>query len=210
MIDVEIRLQEDVIAKIEKDLEGVENPRFAIKEVLNNTAKNALELIASQTKDVYSYRGNVKKSAKVRKATVKANETEIVFKSPVHEPRDFKVSPAQTANNISKAKYTKTGKRTKGRTVKMKVLASSGMKPLEGRTGKAFIVQFKSGHVAVVSRDPQKKMRKNPKKAALRKILSPSIPIMAGNEKVYDAKLSEIYEIMDQQTKAVISKILGG
>ena len=61
-----------------------------------------------------------------------------------------------------------------------------------------------------MSRDPQKKMRKNPKKAALRKILSPSIPIMAGNEKVYDAKLSEIYEIMDQQTKAVISKILGG
>lgn len=209
MIDVEVRLQEETLEKIEWNLEKVtKDTQAALREVLDGTARQALDILAARVESVYAYRRRVQSSASIRASATGTAEAAIEFRSPVYEPKNFRVQPAQTAKNVSKTKYT-AGQRD-SRTVKAKVLAQSGMKALEGKTGKAFIVRFGSGHVAVVSRDPVKKMKKNPKKAALRKFLSPSVPSMVGNEKVYADRIPELNELIDRQAKQAIHKLLGG
>jgi len=199
-----IRIKENQLQKIEKSLDGIKSPSTAIKTTINNTAKRAQKLLAEKTSKEYvgqvSKKGAILASSTILKAAAGNLTATIKFKSPIHDIKEFHVSSLQ----ISRTSYRKDGKRSV-KTIKGNVLKGSP-KPLKG----AFVVQFKSGHVAVVTREPGTHMVKNPSKEKLKKLLSPSYKSMIGSDKVYGATEKEIAEIMSSQVEQVISKALGG
>ena len=84
------------------------------------------------------------------------------------------------------------------------VLKASGLKSLQKGNLKAFITKFGSGHVSVVQ-------RKGTSRLPLKKLLSPSIPTMVGNEaKVYGIVKPNIEKNLQKNIQKQIDKILGG
>lgn len=204
-VDVRIQVPEDVIKDIEGKLDVIgKSKESVLKTSVNNTAKKAQRLLAQKASAVYTGKASRKSAIMSRSSIVKANAgnptATIKFKSPVHEIKEFHVSSLA----ISKTTFRKNGKRG-GRKIKGNVLKGSS-KALDH----AFVVQFKSGHVSVVSRIPGSKMKSNPNKEKLRKLLSPSDKVMIGGDKVYDATKDEIAEILNEQVKAVMAKAIGG
>lgn len=227
MIRLDIRLdggKQSHMEEFERDFSQITNPKL-MQRVINNTSTQVLKQILDQMAKTYAFKGGRKKLQEystIKKATSGNPTASLIFASDVLEPREYKVSPEQSEANITKPTYTKTGKRSKGRAIKMKVLKSEGMQALTGnaRYSRAFIVKFTnrsnsgaiSTHVAIVSRDRQEKMTSEGKKNKdrLRKIMTPSVAILAGNDKVYASSSDEIYRIMDEQTRKIVSKVLGG
>ena len=202
---VGIQVSEEALKSIEKKLEGIgKSEGSVLKTAVNNTAKQAQRLLAGKAAQVYTGKVSRKSAIMSRSSITKANTKNptavIKFKSPVHEIKEFHVSSLA----ISKTAYRKDGKRS-SKKIKGNVLKGSP-KPLDN----AFVVQFKTGHVSVVSRVPGSKMRSNPKKEKLKKILSPADKAMIGSEKVYGASQKEIENLLYAQVNQVMDKVLGG
>lgn len=100
------------------------------------------------------------------------------------------------------------------------VLSSSGMKSLEHNGLKAFLVQFSSGHKAIVQRVPgetytsagaSKRAQKWGAKSdmtRIEKLLSPSAPQMFGTPDTVDPALERASELLDKQMEKQIEKAL--
>lgn len=203
--DIRMQVPENMIRNIENKLDAISKSKESVlKTAVNNTAKKAQSLLAQKAAGTYAGSASRKGAIMSRSSIIKASTgnpmVTIKFKSPVHEIKEFHVSSLA----ISKTTYRKNGKRG-GRKIKGNVLKGSP-KPLDH----AFVVQFKSGHVSVVSRVPGSKMRSNPKKEKLRKLLSPSYKVMIGGDRVYGASRDEIAEVLNEQVKKVLDKALGG
>lgn len=203
-MNIMINVPEETIKDLEKRLDEVKRkPKSVIKTAVNNTSKKAQSLLAQKASKVYAgkiaQKGSVLSASEIQKASTDTLSAIIKFRSPVHEIKDFHVSSL----SISKTTYRKNGKRG-GRKIKGNVLKGSS-KSLE-----AFVVQFKNGHISVVSRIPGSKMKSNPKKEKLRKLLSPSYPVMIKSEKVYGETSDEIANILSEQVAKVMDKVLGG
>lgn len=214
MIRLDIKFETKSSEQVERDFTQVTDPKI-MQRVVNNTSTQVLKQILQQMAKTYAFKGGqkeLKKYTTEKKATHSNPEASLIFKSTVLEPREYAVSPEQSEANITKPTYTKTGRRARGKAIRTKILKASGWRALTGNANysRAFIVKFKSGHVAVVSREYGRKMKKNPKKDFLRKVITPSVAILAGSEKVYGSSSDEIYRIMDEQTRKIISKVLGG
>lgn len=203
--DIRIRVPENVIKDIESKLDVLgKSKESVLKTAVNNTAKKAQSLLAQKAAGTYSGSTSRKGAIMSRSSIIKASTgnpmATIKFKSPVHEIKEFHVSSLA----VSKTTYRKNGQRG-GRKIKGNVLKGSP-KALDH----AFVVQFKSGHVAVVSRVPGSKMKSNPKKEKLKKLLSPSDKVMIGGDRVYGTSQDEIAELLNEQVKKVLEKALGG
>ena len=201
---IEMNVQQSTLDDIEKKLKGLKNPKSVVKTAVNNTAKKARTLLSQKASKSYAgkvaKKGTIMSASEISKASTSSQTAIIKFKSSVHEIKEFHVSSL----NISKTTYRKNGKRG-GRKVKGNVLKGSS-KALEN----AFVVQFKNGHVSVVSRVPGSKMKSNPKKEKLRKLLSPSYPVMIGGNRVYGETSEEIATILNDQITKVMDKAIGG
>lgn len=187
-----------------KNIESVlgnmqKNNKMILKKAINATAKTARKKFANTAKEKYALKtAGFNKSMTVKNATVSRLEANILSKGEAIELGKFKASPFRYATGNNRPKE-----------VKAKVLTTSTMKALINGNTKAFVAKFRSGHIAIVERDSNKKMKSDPKKAALRKLLSPSIPQMLGNEKrVYGIIEPEIEEILVQNIRAEVSKIM--
>ena len=88
------------------------------------------------------------------------------------------------------------------------VLASGGMKSLEKGDLKAFVTTFASGHTAIVQRDPPKQYGSgrgtragrygaNADMTRIKKLLSPAVPFMLGNETVREQGRRPLYSAME-------------
>lgn len=204
-VDIRVQVPENVIKDVESKLDALGKTKESVlKTAVNNTAKKAQSLLAQKTAVTYagaaSRKGAIMSRSSIAKASTGSPAATIKFKSPVHEIKEFHVSSLA----VSKTTYRKNGKRG-GRKIKGNVLKGSS-KPLEH----AFVVQFKSGHVAVVSRVPGSQMKSNPKKEKLKKLLSPSDKVMVGGERVCGAAQDEIAELLNEQVRKVLDKALGG
>ena len=204
-IDLKIQVPDTAIKQIEKDLDGLTKSKGAvIKTAVNNTAKKAQKLLAQKASKEYAGKiarqSAVLSGSDIKKATTGNLSALIKFKSPVHEIKEFHVSSLA----ISRTTYRSNGKRG-GKKIKGNVLKGSP-KQLEH----AFVVQFKSGHISVVSRVTGSKMPSDPKKEKLRKLLSPSYKVMIGGEKVYGSSEEEIGGILREQVALAMNKALGG
>lgn len=208
-MNITIQIAEETLKDIERRLDGIKKPEAVVKTAVNNTAKKAQKLLASKASKVYAgevaKRSAILSASTISKASNSHSVATIKFRSTVHEIKEFHVSSL----TISKTTYRKNGKRG-GRKIKGNVLRGSS-KVLNN----AFVVQFKNnneseGHIAVVSRVPGERMKSNPKKEKLRKLLSPSYEIMIGGEKVYGAVADDIKETLNEEIVNVMNRVLGG
>nr|DAJ08299.1 MAG TPA: minor tail protein Z [Caudoviricetes sp.] len=203
-MNITMQVQESTLKDIEKRLNGIKKPQSVVKTAVNKTAKQAQKLLATKASKAYAgkaaKRGSIMSSSSIAKGSAGKPIAVIKFRSSVHEIKEFHVSSLA----VSKTTYKKNGKRG-GRKVKGNVLKGKSKK-----LDNAFVVQFKNGHVAVVSRVPGTQMKNNAKKEKIRKLLSPSYPVMIGGDKVYGETSKEIAEILNSEIEKVMDKALGG
>ena len=83
-----------------------------------------------------------------------------------------------------------------------KVLNSGAMKPLEAGGLKAFITTFRSGHTAIVQ-------RRGAERLPVKKLLSPAVPHMMGNEEVRAEAEALAYETLQREIGKRIEQLTG-
>lgn len=163
-----------------------------LKQALNATAKDARTMLATQAQEVYVIqKSRFNKAMSIKNATAKKLEALVKATGTSLELLDFKTVPKKPTTGDARPDIT-TGK----------VLKSSGMKRLEVGGIKAFVAQFRSGHVSIVQ-------RRGAERLPVRKLLSPSIPKMVGNEKtVYGEVKPQIAELLDANIRKYIDKTI--
>lgn len=199
---IEFKVEENSLKAIEKKLGSLSDQAPKVmKKAVNDTAKEARKKLANQAKIRYTVKaGSFNKAMKIKNASITKPEAIITATGQVQELMDFKASPKKVANGAERPNLTKG-----------KVLKSSSMKPLQMGNLKAFVTQFRNGHTSVVQRVPGKRMESNPKKNFIKKLLSPSIPTMIGNEKeVYGIVEPDIAEDLKENINKHINKLLEG
>lgn len=187
---------EDLLHTIEDSLGSMKSEsRRVLKNAVNDTARDAKKALAKKAKETYAVKqGRFTKAMKTQNATESSLTATINVTGEQLELKDFKVSPATYRTGQDKPDV-----------LKAKVLLSSEMKPLRGRT-KAFLVTFtnhsKSGGTSTHSTIAQ---RKGKARYPIKKLLSNSIPVMIGNEdKVYGVVEPDIYSnLMDNILKEI-------
>lgn len=163
-----------------------------LKQALNATAKDVRSMLAEQAKEIYIVqKSKFNKAMKIKNASARKLEALIVTAGAPLELIDFKTNPKKPSAGSARPDVM-TGK----------VLVQSSMKRLEMGNLKAFVAKFKSGHVSIVQ-------RKGPERLPVKKLLSPSIPKMIGNEKqVYGEVEPKIAELLDANIRKYITRTL--
>jgi hypothetical protein len=163
-----------------------------LKQALNATAKDARSMLAEQAKDIYIVqKSKFNKAMTIKNASARKLEALIVTAGAPLELIDFKSNPKKPSTGSARPDVV-TGK----------VLVKSSLKRLEMGNLKAFVAKFKSGHVSIVQ-------RKGPERLPVKKLLSPSIPKMIGNEKqVYGEVEPKIAELLDANIRKYIAKTM--
>lgn len=161
-----------------------------LKQAIAATAKDARSLLAEQAKDVYV----VQKSKFNKAMEIKSGGSYAKIIRTAGKPLeliDFKAAPKTPAVGTERPEVT-TGK----------VLNASSMKRLEVGGIKAFVARFRSGHVSIVQ-------RRGAERLPIKKLLSPSIPKMVGNEeKVYGIVQPELASMLDANIRKYIAKTI--
>lgn len=165
----------------------------ALKKAVNETAKQARKRLVDEAKKKYAVKKNrFNKSIKIKNATTSKPVAHIISSGEVNELMDFKVSPARYATGEQRPDM-----------LKGKVVKAKGMKRLQIGSLKAFITKFSNGHQSVVQRTG--KGRK------IKKLLSPSAPVMLGNRKrVYGIVEPYIGDDLRENLRKFVSRQLGG
>lgn len=186
---------ERMIHQIELELGSLwkEAPKVLSKAV-NQTARKVRKQMVKDLEGNYAFRSQLGSPGQVMrmKGAKAGNMTAtLLAKGNMKELMDFMVTPGTPS---WPAEYS---------AVSSKVLQKSPLKSLNGNP-KPFITRFRSGHVAVVVRQPGTSMRGKPKKEALKKLLSPAIPIMLNNEEIRNqAKEMVMRELPDAITRQI-------
>lgn len=160
----------------------------ALKNAVNATARDAKTDLANKAKETYAVKSpNFKKAITQKNATKSRPTATLKITGTVNELADFKYKKNDGAS-----------------AARGKVLKTSSLKELQKGNLKAFITKFKSGHVAVVQRETSASL-------PIKKLLSPSIPKIIGNEaKVYGVVKPNIQENLQKNIQKQVDKILGG
>lgn len=182
---------DEELAKIMAKLDGLPQMLGApkiLKNALNSTARKVRQQIIKDSKGRYALKQKkaLQSESKILSASTSTLEATVLAKGPMRDIMDFMTQP-----------NTKTG------AAAAKVLNESSMKPLEAGDLKAFITTFRSGHTAIVQ-------RRGAERLPVKKLLSPAVPHMMGNEEVraqaealaYENLQREIEKRIEQVTKA--------
>lgn len=206
-------LQVDADASIEKMVQRLDNlqkmvdtPKV-VAAAINSAARSTKNKIVKDTKERYATANDSVYSSssalKVDAATCGDLTATLHSSGSMQEIMDFDSKP--NSGTSAAAAH---------------VLSSSGMKSLEHNGLKAFLVQFSSGHKAIVQRVPgetytsagaSKRAQKWGVKSdmtRIEKLLSPSAPQMFGNPDTVDPALERASEILDKQMEKQIEKAL--
>ena len=188
-IDVEGEL-EKIIQRLNRLPDQIAAPNI-LKNAINSTARKVRKQLVKDAKGEYAVK-NTKAlkdesqgGPKVLTATTANMSAAIQSRGPMQDIMAFMTRP-----------NTKTG------AAAAQVLASGGMKPLEMGGLKAFVTKFASGHVAIVQ-------RKGAERLPVKKLLSPAVPLMLGNETVRNQAEVLAYEILQGEIDKRIQKVLG-
>lgn len=203
---IEFEADSTQLQRIEFKLKNMKNKApQVLKSAVNATARAAKEDLANKAKETYAV-----KSPRFQKAIDMKNATTAKLMATLFVTGE--------ANELSDFKYKKNSGMTGA---KGKLYKSGSLKSLNAGKLKAFVTEFKSGHVAVVRRDPpeqykteeglKRRKRERADTTFLKKFLSPSIPKMIGNEaKVYGIIKPNIESNLQRNIQKQIDKILGG
>lgn len=202
-------LQVDADASIEKMVQRLDNlqkmvdtPKV-VAAAINSAARSTNNKIVKDTKERYATANDSGSALKVDAATGGDLTATLHSSGSMQEIMDFDSKPNSRTSAAA-----------------AHVLSSSGMKSLEHNGLKAFLVQFSSGHRAIVQRVPgetytsagaSKRAQKWGAKSdmtRIEKLLSPSAPQMFGNPDTVDPALERASELLDKQMEKQIEKAL--
>lgn len=188
-IDVEGEL-EKIIQQLNSLPDQIAAPNI-LKNAINSTARKVRKQLVKDAKGEYAIKDTTilkdesQGAPKVLTATTANMSAAVRSRGPMQDIMAFMTRP-----------NTKTG------AAAAQVLASGGMKPLEMGGLKAFVTKFASGHVAIVQ-------RKGTERLPVKKLLSPAVPFMLGNETVRGKAEVLAYEILQDEIDKRIQKVLG-
>ena len=153
-----------------------------LKNALNSTARKVRQQIIKDSKGRYALKEKkaLQSESKILSASASTLEAAVLAKGPMRDIMDFMTQP-----------------NTDTAAAAAKVLNSGAMKPLEAGGLKAFITTFRSGHTAIVQRLPVKKL------------LSPAVPHMMGNEEVRAEAEALAYETLQREIGKRIEQLTG-
>lgn len=188
-IDVEGEL-EKIIQQLKNLPDQIASPNI-LKNAINSTARKVRKQLVKDAKGEYAIknakilRDESQGAPKVLTATTANMSAAIRSRGPMQDIMAFMTRP-----------NTKTG------AAAAQVLKSGSMKPLEMDGLKAFVTRFASGHVAIVQ-------RKGADRLPVKKLLSPAIPFMLGNEAVRSKAEALAYEVLQDEIDRRLQKVLG-
>lgn len=203
MLVVRVDTNEDRICSVLNAL-GSDGERV-LKNAINRTARKARKTTAKEATKRYDYQEkanflNEMKLKTAKKVAYGNMMAEISAKGSVNEIKQFAVDNLQVARGKNRPDA-----------IKGKVMTASGMTELKRQGIKAFVAQFKSGHISVVAREKLSSSQKSRghhggkdyKYASyrLKKLLSPSVPQMLGNKEAINEVVEP--EIQDLLVKNV-------
>ena len=207
MINIQLdQSQVEAVITALRKVEGASEEAI-FKKAVNETAKKAQKELAKKARSVYSGeapRGILSRS-RIDKATTGSLSATIHFKSDQPDITKFKYSPKSTPTKFLKSGKTEVrnfpfGYRTVHRQKKYNVRASQ-LKGGGGTLPGAFVVQFKSGHVAVAFRPGSGRKVKT--------VMGSSDRSMVRNEKVYGELQPQIAAYLNTQVQTALAKALG-
>ena len=188
-IDVEGDL-EKIVQQLKTLPDQIAAPNI-LKNALNTTARKVRKQLVKDAKGEYAIKDTSalkdesKGGPKVLTASTANMSAAIRSRGPMQDIMAFMTRP-----------NTKTG------AAAAQVLKSGSMKPLEMDGLKAFVTRFASGHTAIVQ-------RKGAGRLPVKKLLSPAVPFMLGNETVREKAEALAYEILQDEIDKRIRKVLG-
>ncbi len=197
---VDAKIDKKDVAKINKAFKNISQEMpSTLSKALNNTAKEVRKELVKETKKQYKIKTSAfNREATIQKATPSILTAIIKVSGTVNELKDFSVSPAKYTIGKERPDILKAKVKKKGR-----------FKELEVRGAKAFFVKFRSGHISIAQRVPGKKMKSNSKKELVKKLLSPSLAIIMGNEEtVYGTVKGNVDEILHKNLEKQIEKVM--
>lgn len=188
-----IYIDASAITKIQKGLgEFQSKTPQVLKNAVNETAKQMRKLMIERAQKVYTVKSRrFNKATTIKNATTRNFTAVITSKGSPMELKDFKVSPAKP----------QTEPNPRGKT-KAKVYNSSQMKSLERNGIKAFVTQFKNGHISVAQRRTKARL-------PIKVLYSTSIPHMVGNEnEVFKLIIPEVHKVYGEQISTQMQKMI--
>jgi len=188
-IDVEEELQK-IIQRLNRLQDQIAAPNI-LKNALNATARKVRKQLVKDAKGEYAI-----KNAKVLKDESQGAPKVLTASTANMSAAIRSRGPMQDIMTFMTKPNTKTG------AAAAQVLASGGMKPLEMDGLRAFVTKFASGHVAIVQ-------RKGADRLPVKKLLSPAVPFMLGNETVRSQAAALAYETLQAEIDKRIQKVLG-
>ena len=187
-IDVEGEL-EKIVQQLKTLPDQIAAPNI-LKNALNATARKVRKQLVKDAKGEYAIKDTSalkdesKGAPKVLTASTANMSAAIRARGPMQDIMAFMTRP-----------NTKTG------AAAAQVLKSGSMKPLEMDGLKAFVTRFASGHTAIVQ-------RKGAGRLPVKKLLSPAVPFMLGNETVREKAEALAYETLQAEIDKRIQKVL--
>lgn len=188
VIDTDAEL-EKIMRRLDTLPEQLKAPDV-LKRTLNTTARKVRRQLAKDAVERYTLeqKNAFTKESKVLSANTSTLTATVLAKGPMRDIMDFMTQP-NTASGAAAAK----------------ILNSASMKPLEmpkGKSLKAFVARFQSGHTAIVR-------RRGAERLPVKKLLSPAVPHMMGNEEVRERAEALAYEELVKQIDRQIERLTG-
>lgn len=196
MSGTETMIRIDMEEELEKIVQRLKTmpDQIAAHKILKNALNAAARKVRKQfvkdakgeyaIKDASAMKDESKGAPKVLTATAANMSAAIRSRGPMQDIMAFMTRP-----------NTKTG------AAAAKVLKSGSLTTLEMDGLKAFVTRFANGHVAIVQ-------RKGADRLPIKKLLSPAVPHMLGNETVRAQAEALVYETLQAEIDKRIQKIL--
>ena len=210
-------VQMDSLKEIEAALGMTrDKSKLILKAAINNAAKQTNKSMVKETKKKYGYKrgggsedtvtntvDKMKAANKVNKAKSGNLSASVEVKGPVNELLGFHVTPSLYVPGGGYPEWYKAKVLRNGKLHKVALRPNAG-----GDKYKGFIIQYKSGHYALAQRVPGKRMKNNPRKEAVKSLLSISTP--KAEETVYKEEIdADMYDILQKNIQEQIQRFLG-
>ena len=206
-IDVEGEL-EKIIQRLNSLQDQIAAPNI-LKNAINSTARKVRKQLVKDAKGEYAIKDakilkdESQGAPKVLSASTASMTATVRSRGPMQDIMAFMTKPNSGTGAAA-----------------VQVLASGSMKPLEVDGLKAFVTRFASGHTAIVQRHPPAtysdgrtaragKYGANADMTKIKKLLSPAVPHMLGNETVRAQAEALAYETLQGEIDKRIQKVLG-
>ena len=186
-IDTEKELQK-VIAQLSRLPDQIASPKILVGAI-NSTARKVRAQLLKNAKERYAisdktaWKDESKGAPKVLTAGQSNLSATVRSRGPMQDIMAFMTRPNTEAGAAA-----------------AKVLNSGSLKPLEKGDLKAFVTTFASGHTAIVQREGKNRL-------PVKKLLSPAVPHMLGNEEVQAKAEGIAYETLQKEIQKRIDKI---